>query len=662
VAGAVLVYFFWALLLIAQKPGLQHDEALLVTAAVHMLYAPHEIDVTHEANDWISVMGHPLPLMTATYVGAVKEYVCLPLFRVLGTRASVIRLASVLLAAILILGIGVVIGREISWPTGAAAALLVAMNPAYTAMTVFDNNAVAASMAALGLLLVAISRYLRKRGAARAAWIGVAIGFGIWARANFAWVLVALGAAVLIMLGKRALRTPISHWLAAIAGGLVGGAPFLIYQVVSNFATWRTQNELVAGGAFRQWFIYRLDLLAEVLLSDVEHRQAWSGPDTPGWQYYLFPTVMVLACLVVFAVKARDARQALWGRIAALALVFLSAMLLVSRLRVAQHHMIMVVPLACALAALAGAILAGRFRWGVAVAGALGALYIGSALYWQVSAVRGLAKTGGVGVWSDAINDLARHLDPKYSGEAIKVLDWGLAYNLGVLSHGRLRLYEIYGDGLHQPWPEEILKGGVFIMNAPENRQFPKPTAAFLRALAACRPEMSRYAVMQRNHAGYAMVLDIVPNTAREVPAEAVEAQGSSVSTGDAAAAGLLSGFHQIEGAGWRWTGRNFSITLNAPDPPSIFGARLLVQLYIAGPVIQKLGGTTLSARVHGHSLAPETYRQTGQYTFTREIPPEWLTPGPNRFEFSLDKAIPPASGEPRELGIVVQSASLEPK
>ena len=44
---------------------------------------------------------------------------------------------------------------------------------------------------------------------------------------------------------------------------------------------------------------------------------------------------------------------------------------------------------------------------------------------------------------------------------------------------------------------------------------------------------------------------------------------------------------------------------------------------------------------------------------FEREIDPQWLIASQNRFEFALDKAMPPTPADPRELGIIVMKALL---
>src|SRR6188474_2079468 len=78
--GALALYILWACLLILQNPGFQYDEALLVLGAVHLRHSPGELTLPHDPNTWICPSGFCLPLMTVRYVGAIKEYLCLPLF------------------------------------------------------------------------------------------------------------------------------------------------------------------------------------------------------------------------------------------------------------------------------------------------------------------------------------------------------------------------------------------------------------------------------------------------------------------------------------------------------------------------------------------------------------------------------------------------------
>jgi hypothetical protein len=132
--------------------------------------------------------------------------------------------------------------------------------------------------------------------------------------------------------------------------------------------------------------------------------------------------------------------------------------------------------------------------------------------------------------------------------------------------------------------------------------------------------------------------------------------------TGDPRFAGQLEGFNQIEAGGWRWTTREFSVTLRAPAGSGQAGARLTLQLFVPEAIIQKLRPVTLTARMGNRIVGSETYTAAGHYTFTRDLEAEWLKAGANRVEFALDKSVKPGPEDSRELGVVVSSASLEPR
>jgi hypothetical protein len=125
------------------------------------------------------------------------------------------------------------------------------------------------------------------------------------------------------------------------------------------------------------------------------------------------------------------------------------------------------------------------------------------------------------------------------------------------------------------------------------------------------------------------------------------------------AAAQLVSGFHGIESNAWRWTAKNFVVALRPPAGGAQKGAVLQLHLTVPQPTIQALGSVTLSASAGGAGLAPETYSQTGRYTYQRDVPAGALGGNPVRVEFHLDKAMPPGSPDIRELGIIVSGVGL---
>jgi hypothetical protein len=644
--GAMVLYGLLAAILILQRPGLHYDEALLVLGSVQMRHSPAELTLPHDPDTWYCFGHRCLPLMTVRYVGAVKEYLCLPLFALFGTRAWVVRFASVFLSVFGIWGVAKIIGEHVSRPAATFAALAIAINPAYDNITVFDNGTVGVWMAAFGLVCLALSGYVRRSNGRAAFWVGAAMGFGIWARANFLWLDIAILIAALVVL-RKAVLSPLRHWVAWVAGGILGGLPFLIYQVHSSLGTWEATNMFAATEPLSCRLLARAVMLAETFLTDREHRAMWDGPAMATWQRWLFPAVVVASLLVCATSGSWGRVRSLWARGVAMTFVVLGLFLFLTRTRVSEHHLVALVPLAAIVVVLACAILQARFRWGRGVSGGLAAVYLSSVFYWQVATIDGLHRTRGVGAWSDGVYALARELPQKFPTQEIRILDWGLENNLFVLTDARLHTREIYSDEAHAPWPDEIRRGGVFLLNGPENRQFPEASKAFLKALAETRPTVQRFTVPQRSGIAFAEVIEIQPDSI---------GKGSSLeSTHLSRPPEKLEGFYPPESGGFRWTKRQFALIFTRPGP-----ARLVLRLYIPDASIQKLGAITLTGRFGEHELAPETFRKAGQYVFERDVPAGWMKPGENRFDFTLDKSLAPTAQDGRELGIVVVSAALE--
>jgi hypothetical protein len=124
----------------------------------------------------------------------------------------------------------------------------------------------------------------------------------------------------------------------------------------------------------------------------------------------------------------------------------------------------------------------------------------------------------------------------------------------------------------------------------------------------------------------------------------------------------LVSGFYGIEAKAWRWTAQDFTVSLPPSPAAAAHGATLDFALSVPQVAIDKLQSITLSASINGTPLAPETYAHEGQYDYKRDVAANLLTGNAVRIEFHLDKAMPPAGGDARELGLVARSVGLEPK
>lgn len=137
----------------------------------------------------------------------------------------------------------------------------------------------------------------------------------------------------------------------------------------------------------------------------------------------------------------------------------------------------------------------------------------------------------------------------------------------------------------------------------------------------------------------------------------------SAVNMGDPKAEKqLLSGLYAIEANAWRWTAKDFSVALRPPTGSAAQGATLDFSLSVPQIAIEKLHSVTLSATINGTALAPETYSHEGEAAYKREIAPNLLSGDMVRVDFHLDKAMPPANGDMRQLGVIARSVALEGK
>jgi tRNA (mo5U34)-methyltransferase len=117
----------------------------------------------------------------------------------------------------------------------------------------------------------------------------------------------------------------------------------------------------------------------------------------------------------------------------------------------------------------------------------------------------------------------------------------------------------------------------------------------------------------------------------------------------------LLDGWHHLENERWRWTARKFSVEVDAAarEPASLQFA-----FYLPDPVIAQHPEVTLAARIAGETLSPITYTSAGEHSYSARLT---RIAGPVRVDFELDRAIGPASTDPRELGLQVDFSGPPP-
>ena len=121
----------------------------------------------------------------------------------------------------------------------------------------------------------------------------------------------------------------------------------------------------------------------------------------------------------------------------------------------------------------------------------------------------------------------------------------------------------------------------------------------------------------------------------------------------------LVRGFSSVEADAWRWSTSKFSVVLRPPPGSAQNGAKLEMN-FTLHDAVSKLGPVTVSATINGTPIAPQTFSQPGDYTYSQDVPASALGSDVVTVEFSTDKAIEPTDKDKRELALIVKTIGLK--
>ena len=594
------VFLLLAVAIGFRRPGLQYDEALFEHGTVQMLQSGAEPPFAHDPGSWVNVAGRSWPLMVIPYVGAAQQYLLLPLFALLGPTPPGARVVGALLTAAGIVLLGKACSRWVPPAVAAASILIVAIHPDLLLTVLYDDGGFAQWTACLGLLAGAIALYARRRSSLSAFLLGAAAGLSVWCRSNFVWLLVPLALAVFLVYGRRAVPSRKAFALL-VAGGIVGGLPLIVYEVLSRFATLRFlgagRNSPAIDVPDRFWSF------GESLLLDRTRAVIWGGELPPRAVLAALAAVVLGSLALLLFREAPEDEQGRVGRVAALTVIGYLLFVFSSGLNVVPHHFVAILPLEALVVALAMRRVAKR-RLGRAVVAGLGLAYAIGAAGVIVSAARGIRATGGMRSWSDAIERTADVLARQYSRRDVYLLDWGFENNLFVLSNGALSLREMFwsssDEGVRAGRTIDIDPDGVYVIRGPRLRIFPGASLAFLSRIRRGDLGFVRTRVFQRDGTPYADIYGIPGNEpaptritasdpSRIVAAEAFHLQSSGLSA------------LAVHGSGFRQSDR---ICWNGRPLPTTFGSAGLISAEVPGRLFSAPGMARITIR-RGNRIEP---------------------------------------------------------
>ena len=123
----------------------------------------------------------------------------------------------------------------------------------------------------------------------------------------------------------------------------------------------------------------------------------------------------------------------------------------------------------------------------------------------------------------------------------------------------------------------------------------------------------------------------------------------------------LLRGFFDLQAGTWRWAGPRFAVQLGTPAGGATRGARLVLDFNLPESSIAALKTVTVTAKIGGLLLPPQTYSTAGAHRYEADVPASAVVPQQVTVEFSVDKSLTPPN-DSRKLALIVTAISLEPK
>ena len=438
-----------AMLLLARQnfsaPGLYYDEALFagmakdfVTGHVHGQHMPdHEV---------VTFLGRPFPVFAQAYLGALKSWMLIPSFSLLGPTVAVLRSTTVLWGAIALLFLMLGTWRWFGLSTALIAGALLAFDPAYFFLSVLDWGAAVPSFVCRCACLYFAVRWNQTHKLRDAFFLGVFAGLGFFNKADFAVFLMALGLAAIFFYRQQlfaAVRRHYSSAPLACLGFALGAGPMLLkIPLILRVATLKLppgephEKLLAILSMYDGSYFYRLMNVGGLFYTMFEA----STNARAGLGVALIIAIVVVVVLKMCGRQTADTDRAVAYFILATALVTLGLILLPGAVRI--HHMVLVFPLPQLLIATVSVALwriqgtERSIRRLIRAAVSIGLLmFLASQLRVIHMTEQLIHQSGGRGWWSESLNAFCRE-NRNRSDLTIVSLDWGFNEQLMFLTDG----------------------------------------------------------------------------------------------------------------------------------------------------------------------------------------------------------------------------------
>jgi 4-amino-4-deoxy-L-arabinose transferase-like glycosyltransferase len=384
---------------------------------------------------------HHIPFMLMSYMGALKAWFYTALFAIVKPGAVSLRTPTVLFGAVGIalffLLLDRTVGRRAAW----IGALLLATDSMYVILEAIDYgpNALHFIWKLGGMLL--LLRFHRGGSIWTLAGGFFLFGLGLWDKAIFAWVLLGISIATVIVFPRDVWRHfTIRNLSIAAASFIAGTLPLVLYNIHRPLDTLRSNVHLLHEPVDQKLILLQRTFDSSALFGFFT--SVWPSPHPgvaetplqktsqsvsdaahhPTHNFTIF--AFAIAFLGIFARASR--KPVLFGLLACLGTWL--PMFFTSGAGAAAHHVILLWPFQ--FLAIAAALAALPWQWLAAAATLVlcgSNLLVTNEYYWQ------MVHNGPDIRWTDAVYPLERRLETLRSPN-IYIVDWGIYETINLLS------------------------------------------------------------------------------------------------------------------------------------------------------------------------------------------------------------------------------------
>lgn len=483
--------------------GLQHDEVLFAGPIQH----------DHPKEYTLRAFKHDVPLMLLPYLGAAKTWLYAAIFKFAEPSIWSVRLPAILAGAATIALLFLLVRRMAGGAAALVCCALLATDPIFLLTTTFDWGPTAIQHLGWTAGLYLVLRGFDRRSALTLGVGFAALGFTLWDKALFAWMLSGSAIAALTVFRAEVRRSlTIRNLAAACIGFAVGASPLILYNIRQPLKTFQGTTQFSLEGIGDKASLVKFTLSGSTLFGYLVNEE-WSKNEREPRNAIERASAGLRAAvgerrtsLQFYAAAAAILAAPLWWKRWRRTVFFVLMAMAVAWLQMALnrptgggvHHVVLLWPLPHILIAIGAAAAADRLRRFPAAAAIAGVLAVPNLLVVNQHFYQ-FVRFGAAGVWTDAVLTLADHFRRDPSG-TIVTTDWGMFETVRLLNPHRTPML-VADDHLNREPDRQSLdaiqwmlghENPRFIAHTPEFEVTPGATRRLIENAAALgyRPEV----------------------------------------------------------------------------------------------------------------------------------------------------------------------------